>query len=112
MKLNITNRQYENLELISFDVFVPSEVNGQETEQKVSFEKLDERLWCVNCVIVRHDNYLLGKTYTQYYEVPKVNMSLDVIAGMGLKAIQMLLKQDIQNMTIIDFSIGEVLNDV
>jgi hypothetical protein len=111
---DLKNRQYENEKCVAFDFIINVEEYGPvELRFKRDLSKLDispimENQWQAQ-MILKRDSYSDSQVYGFEYQVPNNKVPLETIAGMGLRFIQLKMKEDVQLKSTIDFTIGEFL---
>lgn len=106
----LINRKYNNEKCIGFDYIVKSNGNRIVT---IEFSKSEVReisgvTWDARMIIPR-DEYVDSMVYSFKFNVPNEKVYLETIAGIGLRFIQLKMKEEIQFKSTIDFSIGESL---
>lgn len=73
---------------------IPREGNGEEWNMRLVLERTRDKD---------------SEVYNFGYVMPKSNLPLELIAATGLRYFQLHLKEEIQNKTMMDFALGEVL---
>ena len=69
------------------------------------FNKLETTVWSVETVIGNH-------VYRVAYDIPHPNMDLVMVAAFGLRNIQYQIEQEVQEKSIIDFTIGDATREM
>lgn len=87
-----------------YDLLVENET-GNKTELPFRFNRLGDKTWLVEMVFGI-------QVYKVMFDVPKVNMDLVMVAAFGLRNIQYELQKEIQQKSIIDFTIGDETKDM
>lgn len=61
-------------------------------------------------VVLKRTRDADSQVYNFSYQLPKSNMDLTMVTAIGLKYLQLYLKEEIQLKTNMDFAIGEITN--
>lgn len=112
----LINRRYnESKECIGFTYdLIVEDSTGQPAIQTFYFKRQDDlnvKCWEVLTVVIKKEIGEL-KPYNIEYIIPVKNMNLEVIAATGLRHIQYIIQQELQYKSMIDFCIGDVINDM
>lgn len=71
----------------------------------VRFNRLGDKTWLVEMVFDM-------QVYKIMFDVPKNSMDLTLVAAFGLRNIQYELQKEIQQKSIIDFTIGDEIHEM
>lgn len=104
----LENRIYKDKQCIKFDYIVKDEKGKEMFEARFKRAENDEKEWILNVVLERTRD-ADSQVYSFKYILPRAGLTLELIAAIGLKYFQLYLKEEIQNKTIYDFAIGEVV---
>lgn len=105
LQSELINRvNYEN-EIKSFEYNVKVDDRDVDDLYTFKFTRLGDKQWCLTIVI----GYLV---YNIPYEVPKVNMDLTLIAAMGLRNFQYEVANEIQQKSILNFTISDMIREM
>lgn len=112
----LINRRYnDSKECIGFEYDLTIEDStGQKVKQTFYFERQDDlnvKCWKVMTVVINKEFGEL-KPYNIEYMIPIKNMSLETVAATGLRHVQYLIQQELQYKSMIDFCIGDTINDM
>lgn len=110
IKLNdLKNRIYSDRNCIRFEYEVP---NG-ESKTTALFKKQQSTengdIWRMQIVFDRNVDKD-SEVYNFTYVLPKANIPLELIAATGLRYFQLRLKEEIQNKSNMDFTLGDILS--
>lgn len=61
-------------------------------------------------VVIKRTRDADSQVYNFSYQLPKANMSLTMVAAIGLKYFQLYLKEEVQLKSNLDFMLGEITN--
>jgi hypothetical protein len=113
MKLNeLELRIYKEKKCVGFTYFLNLEDNKKQRFDFVLDETNNEyegRAWEMTTLFEPPNGGT--QVYRICFVIPRNDIPLITIAGMGLKLFQTYLKEEIQLKSCIDFSIGQVVND-
>ena len=105
----LKNRVYEEKMCVAFDYQV------KDAEDKVlvnaHYEKKAPAEWWMRIIFPRTRD-ADSQVYNFGYTLPREDMGLAIISAIGLKYFQLYLKQEIQDKSMIDFTIGDLVKDV
>ena len=112
----LINRRYnDSKECTGFEYDLTIEDStGQKVKQTFYFERqddLDVKCWKVMTVVINKEFGEL-KPYNIEYMIPIKNMNLETVAATGLRHVQYLIQQELQYKSMIDFCIGDTINDM
>lgn len=105
----LQNRVYSGKQCVQFEYVLKAE--HPEDNLSVYFMKnqlVENCVWMVR-VIMPRTKYKDTQVYSVDMEMPKADLSLTLICETGLRAFQMLIKEEIQQKSYFDFSIGEII---
>lgn len=87
-----------------YDLLVENEP-GNKIELPFRFNRTGDKSWMVELII----GY---QVYRVEFDTPKNGMDLTMVAAFGLRNIQYEIRQEIQQKSIIDFTIGDETKDM
>lgn len=102
------NRSYFDKKCVKFSYILSDEDNNFGLE--ITFKRdirVNENLWTMD-IIIPNDEIAESQLYHITYQMPKSNMSMELIATTGLKLWQTYLKSEIQAKSLIDITIGDL----
>lgn len=110
---DLVNRVYRDKKCIAFDyemIIADADnlfLRAMFTKQIPSGES-DSKVWRMQIIIPRTRD-CDSQVYNFVYEMPKLDVPLELIAGTGLRFFQLYLKEEVQTKSLLDFEIGELL---
>lgn len=75
------------------------------------YTRANEQQWRI-VVVLDKTPESSHQVYQIDYIMPKASMSLEMVAGVGLKYLQLRLKEEVQSKIEMDFDIGELTKDL
>lgn len=107
---DLKNRVYEGKECVYFEYIIElnknSKVAARFSKQKHCGSRFNE--WKMQVVTDRTRDKD-SEVYNFGYVMPRENLPLELIAATGLKYFQLYLKEEIQEKSNMDFTIGEII---
>lgn len=105
----LQNRVYEEKQCVAFDYQV-KDAEGKKLAN-AHYEKKAPTEWWMRIIFPRTRD-ADSQVYNFGYMLPREGMDLAIICAIGLKYFQLYLKEEIQNKSMIDFAIGDLVKDV
>lgn len=105
---DLVNRKYDHKRCIGFEIEIHKE---NLPDAKYLFKKLlecDKPTWEI-LVIMPRDRDKDTQVYNLSYEVPRDNIPLETIAGIGLRFFQLKIQEEIQQKSDLNFELSDVL---
>lgn len=108
----LKGRKYEGKKCVSFEYdLVVDESNGKQL--KVDFEyqdkdSLGQVIWDAK-MFIKKTEMLDSQTYHVQYMIPRENLPLELIAAIGLRYLQTIMKDEIQKKMQIDWAISHTV---
>lgn len=108
---DVVNRKNVDKQPVGFDYkLYNDEPHAFGTDELVfHFERLDEMVWRVSLVMQPNDQGE-RRLYEVVYNIPKANLPLEMVCATGLICIKYQMAELAQACSLLDFSIGEVVN--
>lgn len=112
----LVNRKHNSSgECIGFEYnLIIEDSTGQPVNQTFYFNRkddLDVKCWNIMTLVKKKEIGEL-KPYDVEYMMPARIIKLETIAATGLRHIQYLIQQELQYKSMIDFCIGDTINDM
>lgn len=105
---DIQNRVYSGKSCIGFDYVLQMEdANDIEFHFRRSLE--NALVWQIQVVIDRATMECNDDVYRLAYVLPKEGIPLEMILAIGLRYIQLIVKEEVQKKSNIDFELGDRL---
>ena len=105
---DLINRIYEHKRCIGFEI----EINKENLPKaKYLFKKLselDKPTWVLTVLIPR-DRDKDTQVYNFSYEIPRDNIPLETVAGIGLRFFQLKIQEEVQQKSDLNFELSDVL---
>lgn len=108
---DLINRKYVNKNCTSFEIEVKAEDRIDYPTERLFFEKICDRQWCLWTQITMRDSNVT-QLYKIDYSIPKDSMPLNLIAAFGLRLFVGVLQSEVQYKSILEFSISEAIKDM
>lgn len=109
---DLKNREVKNNETIKFDYDLEFQTNDQgKLKIPFTFEKVIESTgneWKI-LVRLKPTQEKESQIYEFNYMLPKQNVQLVLVTATGLRLFQMILQEEIQDKSLIDFEIGNLI---
>ena len=102
---NIENRVYDGKQCVGFSVYI--EIDGKKYEFKYTRE--NETTWRMLFVLDRTQDSD-SQVYNVRYTLPSKSIPLETLAATGLMLFQSTLQNEVSIKSLINFSLGEILN--
>ena len=107
---NLMNRVYSGTSCIRFEY--EFEIDQNKTIVAV-FKRLSDNAntWKMSIVLDRTRDKD-SEVYNFMYALPKENVTLELVAAIGLRYFQLHIKEEVQKKSEMDFIIGEIIEGV
>ena len=109
---DLQNRVYRGKNCIRFEYEYIYDIDSGKSVF-ATFKKMpgEASTWSMS-VLLERTRDKDAEVYNFTYALPKDNVSLELVAAIGLRYFQLYLKEEIQMKTAMDFFIGEVIEGV
>ena len=107
---DLQNRVYRGKDCVRFEY----EFNVEEDKSVIAVFKRaggKSSLWTMEIVLPRTRDKD-SEVYNFMYELPKSNVSLELVTAIGLKYFQLHIKEEVQLKSNMDFILGEIVEGV
>lgn len=104
---DLKNRMNINNMCVDFDYIL--EIDETRIRCRFTRSKNQPLVWKMT-VVLKRTRDMDSQVYNFDYQLPKYNMDLTMVAAIGLKYFQLCLKEEIQQKSTMDFTIGEITN--